>query len=373
MRTYINAKLRALTGAGHQAVVIAPGRADAEQEKAGGKIVWLASPVFPLDPRYRVFAGRAKLRSALIREQPDVLECSSPWTGTGVCAAWERARAKALFLHQDPVAVYGETLLRGMDPSLIDRLFGWYRARVRRLSARFDVTVVGSHWYAGRLRRYGLSSVEAIPLGITREPFLTAAPDPAVRARLLAACGQKPDARLVVAVSRHHPEKRLGTLIEACALASSGRPLGLVIYGDGPLRGWVERRAARAGNVHVAGFARDRRGLATAVASADVLLHGSSAETFGIAVAEALTAGTPVVMPRQGASADMADPACTELYDAGDSVRCAEALLRMLDRAPTVGRAEVRQRAAGTVPDADDHFARLIDLYSELARGARGT
>ena len=70
--------------------------------------------------------------------------------------------------------------------------------------------------------------------------------------------------------------------------------------------------------------------LATMMASADALIHGSAAETFGLVLAEALCSGTPLVVPDAGASATFAGPGYAQTYRAGDAVDGAGAILRLL-------------------------------------------
>ena len=60
---------------------------------------------------------------------------------------------------------------------------------------------------------------------------------------MLATCGLGADASLLIAVGRHHPEKRLRTIIQAVSKAQKERKIGLYIAGDGFLRASVERWA----------------------------------------------------------------------------------------------------------------------------------
>lgn len=96
----------------------------------------------------------------------------------------------------------------------------------------------------------------------------------------------------MVIAGRHHPEKRVEMLIEAVTRAQSSRPVGLFIIGDGLAHERIRRKAALAEHVHIAGRIDDRALFADMMASADALLHGSTSETFGFVVAEALASGT---------------------------------------------------------------------------------
>src|SRR5690606_2679028 len=176
----------------------------------------------------------------------------------------------------------------------------------------------------------------------------------AKRAELLLRCGLDHSGKLLVSVSRHHPEKRVGTLLDALAiLRAQGASLpkvGLVLYGDGPLRRWVEARAARIGGIYVAGFSADPDDIPLSLASADAFVHGSAAETYGLVVAEAICAGLPIVVPDAGGAADLADPSYAEIYPAGDAAACAAAIRRVLHRDPatlSAALAEARVQQGG--------------------------
>src|SRR5690606_17344308 len=184
------------------------------------------------------------------------------------------------------------------------------------------------------------------------------------RAELLLRCGLDHSGKLLVGVSRHHPEKRIGTLLDAVALlrAQGGAlpKIGLVLFGDGPLRRWVEARAARIGGIYVAGFTSDPDEIPLALACADAFVHGSAAETYGLVVAEAICAGLPLVVPDTGGAADLADPRYAETYRAGDAVSCAGAIRRMLSR-DQAGVAEALSDARiHRVAEVRDHFRGLF-------------
>jgi alpha-1,6-mannosyltransferase len=374
VKTYTQHKLRAASAAGHELVVVAPGKRDGEEPFAGGRIVWVKSPPMPLDPRYHVFVSPAAVHAVLEREQPDVIEGSSAWTGGLFAASFPGAAQKALIFHQDPVAVYPHTFLDGvLSSARIDRLCEPYWAYLRRLAGQYDVTVTAGAWLAERLRDNGIDNARPVFFGSDTSAFSPSLRDPALRAELLARTGTSPEGQLLVAVARHHPEKRLHTLCEAVRRVRERRPVGLVIFGDGPFRWLVERWARQAGGVHVAGFTSNRHELARSLASADALLHGSAAETYGIAVAEALSSGLPVIVPERGGAAELADPSCAELYPPGDAQACARAIERLLDRPRTELTAAAQRHAARAVRDLDAHFRDLFALYAELtARGSSG-
>jgi alpha-1,6-mannosyltransferase len=368
VRTYVNAKLRAAAERGHELVILAPGPEDKREARLGGEVIWLKSPPMPLDPRYFVLYRQAPVHRWLDQLRPDIIEGSSPWT-SGWFAARYPGRAKRAFIyHQDPVAVYSHTLLdRLLSVGVLDAASAPYWAYTRRLAKHFDSTVVAGQWLAQRLRSHGIDNAVAVPFGIDRHLFSPEHAQPSMRAELLARCGLGPNARLLITISRHHPEKRVTTLIEAVGhLNRQGQEIGLVVFGDGPLRSWIERAARGVPQVHIAGFVADRPFIAGAVASADALIHGSAAETYGFVVAEALSSGTPVIVPERGGAFDFATPECSEVYRPGDANDCARAVTRLLQRNPAALRHASLLQARTHVGSQDDHFDRLFSLYATL-------
>ncbi|MEM6369637.1 MAG: glycosyltransferase [Myxococcota bacterium] len=366
VRTYLDHKLAAGTRSGHEIVIVAPGKESREEPRQGGRIVWVESPPVPGDNRYRLFVHERRVHEVLDREKPDVVEASSVYGGGWFAGRWLGPAKKSLVFHQDPVAVFGHTTFdRWFRPATVDWAFGPIWSVLRRLSGLFDTTVVASDWLEKRLRGQGMSAARSVPFGIDAGPFAEAQPNEELRRRLLWEAGVSPEGRLLVAVSRHHPEKRLPTLIEAMRRLGQAQPIGLVIYGDGPSRRRVDRLSAQTVGVHVAGYTRDRSEMARAIASADAFVHGSAAETYGLVVAEALCAGTPVVVPDSGGAAEIPSPAVSERYRAGDPEACAAAIRRLLSRDKTELDAALNA-ARSQVRTLDDHFRELFEYYENL-------
>lgn len=367
VRTYIQQKLDASARAGITTLILAPGPEDRVEERRGGKVIWIRSPVLPFDPRYHIFWDHKPVFEVLDREAPHVVEGSSAWRGGWIAARWPGRAVKSFFIHQDPVAVYPQTLLGNvMSTAQIDRMFEWFWAYMRKLSGRFDLSVVSGAWLADRLESFGLRRPLVVPFGVEKEAFSPDLRDDGLRSEMLAACGiSHPDARLLVAVSRHHPEKRLGALFKAVEQVGRDIPLGLYVIGDGPIRKWVDRVGGATRGVYVAGPVWDRTELARRMASADAMLHGGAAETFGLVLAEALCAGLPLIVPDAGGALDLADPAYSETYRVGDREACAAAIVRCL----AWDRAEMSRAALAAVKNRlrrpEDHF---VDLFQAYAR-----
>jgi glycosyltransferase involved in cell wall biosynthesis len=106
-----------------------------------------------------------------------------------------------------------------------------------------------------------------------------------------------------IVVARLTAQKRVELALAAvAALRDAGTPIPLTVAGDGPERAALEQRTAASG---LSGLVTFRGAVATSevpalLAGADVMLATSAGEGFGLAAAEALMAGVPVVACTDG-------------------------------------------------------------------------
>jgi len=107
----------------------------------------------------------------------------------------------------------------------------------------------------------------------------------------------------IVTVGRLMPRKRLDVLLNALVLLrSNGKPTSLTIIGDGPERSRLERLAAELGLGTAVRFLGQvpPAAIPQALGDADVFAFPALGEGFGLAAAEALMAGVPVVAAKDG-------------------------------------------------------------------------
>jgi alpha-1,6-mannosyltransferase len=374
VKRYVDQKLAFASRFGHDMTIIAPGPETRTETIDGGRIVWIKSPYLPFDRNYRMFWRRREVWKALDELRPDLVEGSSPWRGGWLAARWPGKAARVFFLHMDPVAVYPQTFLGGvLGMERVDRLFGWFWSYLRRLDSHFDAGIVTNPVLGERFTRFGMKNIAVAPFGVEREKFSPWFRSMDMRRDMLKACGLGEYAALLIAVGRHHPEKRLDTVIKAVrkAQAKSARPIGLYIVGDGLLRRSVDRWAARAAHIHVAGRITDQTRLASVMASADALMHGSAAETFGLVLAEAMCSGTPLIVPDVGASASFAAPGYAEVYSTGDPDDAAVAILKMLAKDRAIQSLNASAAAETMVFTVEQHFEKLFEIYERVAGSTR--
>ncbi len=365
VRTYIHAKLAAGARHGHEVVVIAPGREDkVETYPGGGRLITVKGPALPFDPRYGMFWRAKPVHDLLDQERPDVLEASSPWRGAWIVASWRGEARRSLFMHHDPLSAWAYRWFDGFVPrDTVDRGFAWFWRYLRSMCSHYDLIVCAAPSLSKRLADGGISGTVTLPLGVDEGLFSPKLRDLALRAELLRLCNLDPTAKLAIGVGRHTPEKRWPVVIDACTIASAKQPLGLLLIGDGHQRSAVLKVVGDNPHVHTLAPIRDRTLLARILASGDMLVHGSAAETFGLVAAEARASGLPLILPDEGAANDLAGLGYSETYKTGSRASAAEAILRMLARDP----AELRAACVQVAQDArtvDTHLDELFEAYA---------
>jgi alpha-1,6-mannosyltransferase len=333
--------------------------ADPDEGCATRRVVRIAGPALPYDRTYHLLGRFDKIRAQVTAREPDILEAHSPYLATLAVVACGRraATVRTAFWHADHVGAYVQPALeRALGPRAAS-MFGdalWRGVRV--VLAPFDATFVAGRGQAERLRGAGVPNVVEAPFGVDRA-FHPGARSDSLRRQLLGDAGE--GTALLVGVGRFAIEKRWDVVLDAFEQVRGRRAAVLVLYGDGPDRKRLERRASA--GVRFLGFEQDRERLGQALASADVLVHGCPYETFGLSVAEAVACGLPVVVPDAGGAAESANPASSEAYRRLDATACAAAIERLLARDRAL-------EAARLAPTVEHHFETVVATYRALLK-----
>ncbi|HSM01059.1 MAG TPA: glycosyltransferase [Acidimicrobiia bacterium] len=148
--------------------------------------------------------------------------------------------------------------------------------------------------------------------------------------------GLGPDDHLVVQVGNIRPGKAHADLVRAAAgLATRDDRAAVVSIGAETRAGDIERLERLAAAEGVADRVRFLGGRADArsfIAAADVYVHPSTVEAFGVAVLEAMALGRPIVATAVGGVAELVSDGETGLLvPPGDPVALAAAIDRLLD------------------------------------------
>jgi alpha-1,6-mannosyltransferase len=371
IRTYTRHKLRAAERLGVQITVVVPG-ADDRVEVYGPltKLVSIPSPRFPFDRSYFYFENDDVILDALDRYQPDFVESSSPYVSARPVSDWPGKAPRALIMHSEPMSAWAYRWFENIaTKDTVDRGFQWFWRHLRRLDSKFDLVVSAAPSLTDRLRHGGLTKVETIPMGVEPGIFSPEHRDLALRARLLARCELPETATLLLGSGRFSPEKRWPLIIASAMAAGYSRPLGLCIIGDGHARASVVRAAGENPHVQLLKPIGDRHEFARLMASADLLVHGSAAETFGMVQAEARASGLPMVVPDEGAAYDQLVPGQSLAYVTGDGASAAAKIGEAIDNLPAMRAAMTA--AAGNVRTMDKHFDELFGAYARILERSR--
>jgi glycosyltransferase involved in cell wall biosynthesis len=194
----------------------------------------------------------------------------------------------------------------------------------RRIVRQADAVLVPSAFARERLRELGApldwERVHVLPPPVALPPSLAAPSLP-----LAPPVPPSPSrARYALVVSRLAPEKGVDVAIDACRLAA----MPLVVAGEGPELGALRERAAGA-DVRFLGRVDDAELERLRSAAAIAIVPSRSGETFGLAAAEAMAAGVPVLASRVGALPELVD--ADGLVEPGDAAALAQAIARRRD------------------------------------------
>jgi glycosyltransferase involved in cell wall biosynthesis len=240
----------------------------------------------------------------------------------------------------------------------------WAGSRLRRARSRLllrrmaAVTVLwpGAGDTVRALHGVPADRVHVIPNGVpaARCPV----PDGAARRAARRQIGLPLDAPVVAAIGALGPEKRVGDAISAVAALSDAH---LLVAGDGPERGALERRATEVapGRVHFAGVLP---GSSVALAATDVVVLPSRTEGMpGVLIEAGLSGVATVATDVGGVSQIVVDGDTGLLVEPGDVPGLTDALRRGLADGERLGAA-ARRHCLATFeigPVADRWYALL--------------
>ncbi|GAA4598344.1 alpha-1,6-mannosyltransferase [Actinoplanes octamycinicus] len=331
LRTTLRELGKGYQRAGHEAVLIVPGRQFKDRQLRQGRVITLPSAPIPRTGGHRVLAGRRELTKLLDSLKPDRIEVSDRttlrWTGT-----WARQRGvrSMMVSHESLAGLLGVWGMPKRD-ALADRLN-------RRTAEAFDTIVCTTAFAAAEFRRLGVPNLVEVPLGVDLDMFHPSRLDIAVRSRYA-----RPEELLIVYASRLSAAKRPELAVDTVAALRNGKvPAVLVVAGDGTRRAALAYRAARL-PVRFAGHIADRKAVAALLASADVVVAPGPVETFGLSALEALACGTPVVVDEQSALPEVIGEAGVAVAGTADAF--ADGVSQLMARPRDERRATARARA----------------------------
>lgn len=346
MRQAINSLGTGYAERGHERIVVIPGEEDSETETEHGIVVQVGSPRVPGQP-YRLIWQPWKAIEVLDRFRPTSVEVSDKWTLSPM-GNWARKRGigSALFSHERLDRMASMFLRRQWG---VETAIG---ALNRRLAQEFDAVVVTSQFAADEFVNTRANLVH-VPLGVDLETFRPDLGTPADDG-LLKMC--------YVGRLSHEKSPQLA-VAAAVEVHRRGIPMRMDVYGTGPDLAELQEIAGDA-PVIFHGYVDGRDEVARRYAVADISLSVCPAETFGLAVLEALACGTPVVTSDRGGARELVDNTCGE-WAYPDPISLADAIERMRARPKAETRVAARARAEQYAWSRS--VTRMLSMHAELA------
>ncbi len=255
---------------------------------------------------------------------------------------------------------------------LAERAWRPWRSLADRLTAGLlDATVCVSESARRRFLRRARARPEKVRViydGVDAERFCGPFDKTALRRSL----GLSDEDLVIVSLGRLRRQKGHDIALRAMKTIGESEPRArLLIVGDGPEEKRLKKLHSRLGLGECAIFTGQRRDVPEVLAAADCLVAPSRYEGFGLAVAEAMAAGAPVVASRVDSIPEIIEDGVTGLLvppgDAEALARAVVALLSDIGLARSLG-----EKARGVVRDKfplDGMLRAYEALYEEVLRG----
>lgn len=319
--------------AGNEVFLIVPAQhADRVQLDTGVTRISLPARQIPFTGGYRaVLPG--PVTTMLEDLEPDAIEVSDRLSLRSL-GGWGRRHhvATVMISHERLDRLVGQILPRRVARTIAD-------FANRRTAANYDAVVCTTAFARAEFDRIHAPNVLTVPLGVDLDQF-----HPRRHSALMRQRWAKREQLLLVHCGRLSVEKHAHRSIDTVgALRDSGVDARLVVVGEGPMRARLERQAARL-PVDFTGYIGCRDTVATILASADVALAPGPHETFGLAALEALACGTPAVVSRTSALAEILTTESGATAD-NDPRAIAHAVSSIISRPEALRRTSARRRA----------------------------
>jgi alpha-1,6-mannosyltransferase len=295
VKRYLEEKRKYANALGYQHLLIVPGKKSEKIETPGGKTFLIGSPLVSRTSRYRALLNLNAIEEVLGREKPDVIESSDPYqVAWKAIASGEALRIPVVgFYHSHFPEAYLRTTMKYLGETATNVMMEVAKDYVRNLYNHFRKTFVPSTGLAQVLSDWGVENIVLSELGVDTTVLHRASDKFATRIEF-----DIPKDRIVLLyVGRLAPEKNVKTLIQAFDLLHREAPgrFHLFVVGDGHYRDELidlqkETRAAT-----WLRYCSDQSMLAKIYRTADLFVHPSVQETFGLVALESQACGTPVV------------------------------------------------------------------------------
>ncbi len=356
--TSIRLFARALERQGHAVYIFAP---TPRQPNDGPHVIRIPSVPFAFQPEMRLAALYSAHAHRLVRRANlDVIHSHDPFA-IGLFGLAMAKRFRLPYIHTYHT-LYPEYVHYVWETQLT-------RDLAERLSREFcdqcDVVIAPSTKIHRALVDWGVRK-PVVTLATGVDTGMLSVRDPDAVEALRRRFGIPATDRLLVFVGRLGKEKNVDLLIDAMSYMRTS-DVRLLVVGDGPDRGDLERHARRdrvADRVTFAGYL-GREDVRAAYHASEALFFASTSETQGLVISEAMAAGLPVVAVNDLAVADAVADGVSGLLVSEDAAELAAAADRLLGD-PGIRDAMAKASLVRALEmSIDKQAARLADVYWE--------
>lgn len=275
---------------GHEAIVIAPGARNGQEEVSdylGFPIRRVPTVKVPMIDSLPVGVPTTVVDSELREFQPDIIHLASPFVlGAAGAFSARQLRIPAVALYQTDVAGFAT---KYQLSALAFGVWEW----LRTIHNSCQMTLAPSSLTIADLEHHHIKNVRHWGRGVDAVRFHPSKRSESLR-KQWDPTGNK---RIVGFVGRLAAEKGVHRL----SALNDREDIQLVIVGDGPERPLLEAQLPNA----VFTGALGGKALAHAYASLDIFVHAGEFETFCQAIQEAQASGVPTIGPRAGGPVDL--------------------------------------------------------------------
>ena len=281
--------LESLSDGGHEALVIAPESEGTPKEYAGHKIKTIpALPIQNVIPiGLPIGLPNRRLEHLIDGFSPDLIHLASPMLlGMHGAKVAKKLDIPTLSVYQTDMAGFASYYGFDIAHSSLRKLVG-------KIHAQTDRTLAPSRSACIELKSLGVNEVYLWQRGVNNELF-----HPSKRSESLRKYWDPTGKKTIIGfVGRLAKEKRINDL----KYLDRNPNYLLIITGDGPAK---ERLKKELPNAIFMGH-KNGNDLAEIYASLDLFIHPGPNETFCQAVQEALSSGTPCIVPTTGGPVDL--------------------------------------------------------------------
>lgn len=279
-------------------VLIVPGEKTQTTRDGIATVYTIRSPLVSRTSRYRVLLDLVRVEEIFEFERPTIIESGDPYQMAWKAVISGRALGIPVvgFYHSHFPEAYLRSVAKYFGRIALHITEEVARRYVRELYNRFEKTLVPSPALAKLLEDWGVENATNIDLGVDTEVFFPGERSVAA-AKIRSQLNISDKAILLLYVGRLAPEKNVRTLLSAFELLEKEAPgkFHLLAIGDGMLRTAFRRFCEQSSNASWLPYCSNPRELAEMYRAADLFVHPSVNETFGLVALESQACGTPVV------------------------------------------------------------------------------